>query len=71
MQDEKLATDEDRVRHWFVRMFARPPSSAESAACIAMLHAARTDLAADANDARPFAELAHALWNKKEFVYLR
>ncbi len=71
MQDEKLATDEDRVRRWFVRMFARPPSSAESAACIAMLQAARTDLAADANDARPFAELAHALWNKKEFVYLR
>ena len=70
-QDMSIATDEDRVRHWFVRMFARTPSNEESAACIAMLNAARTDLATGARDPRPFAELAHALWNKKEFVYLR
>ncbi len=54
------------VERWFVSMFARRPEPQETALCLAFV--------ADADAAAPqatWAGLAHALFNKKEFVFLR
>ena len=64
------ATDEARIGRWFVRMFARVPNREETALCIAYLVDARTK-GGDGAKAAAWAALAHALWNKKEFIYLR
>ena len=64
------ANDEARIRRWFVRMFAREPEGEEAALCLQFLAAARED-GGDDVEASAWAQLAHALWNKKEFVYLR
>ncbi len=64
------ASDAVRVRRWFVRMFAREPEGEETELCAQFLAAARTEGGADV-EASAWTQLTHALWNKKEFVYLR
>ena len=64
------ASDDERIRRWFVRMFAREPADDEAALCSAYLAESRTDIGAD-DEPAVWAALAHALWNRKEFVYLR
>jgi Protein of unknown function (DUF1549)/Protein of unknown function (DUF1553) len=64
------ATDEARIGRWFLRMFARSPERDETALCAAFLADTRGGRDDD-DEAAAWAALAHALWNKKEFVYLR
>jgi hypothetical protein len=66
-----MASEDDGIQRWFVLRFARRADGNEVAACQAFLEQARTQLGVDANDPRPWADLAHVLWNKKEFLYLR
>ena len=58
----------------YERAFARPPSGAELEAALAFLRgqAAARGAEADApfEDARVWADLAHALFNSKEFIYV-
>ncbi|MEQ1632132.1 MAG: DUF1549 and DUF1553 domain-containing protein [Planctomycetota bacterium] len=66
-----IRDDDSAVERWFVAMFARAPSHDERAVCRTFLHDMRRELGCDATDPRPYTDLAHVLWNKKEFVYLR
>ena len=65
---------EARVVWMYERAFARPPSGAELEAALAFLRgqAAARGAEADApfEDARVWADLAHALFNSKEFIYV-
>ena len=56
------ATIEDRVRGMYVDAFARSPSAAELQACTAYLGASP--------DQRRWADLAHVLFNAKEFYFV-
>ena len=55
--------DSARVRGMYLDAFARPPSDAESRACLAYL--------GSAPDARRWADLAHVMMSTKEFYFLR
>ncbi|HJZ90345.1 MAG TPA: DUF1553 domain-containing protein, partial [Gemmataceae bacterium] len=60
----------ERVGHMYRSAFGRAPTGDESAACLefVQLQAARHGTTTD--DARPWADLAHTLFNTKEFIYL-
>ncbi|WP_337173464.1 PSD1 and planctomycete cytochrome C domain-containing protein [Paludisphaera sp.] len=60
----EVSDDAARVERLYQEAFARPPTADESARCLAFL----ADRPAGAEGA--WAELAHALFNVKEFVYV-
>ena len=64
----------ERVEDMYLRAFARPPSAEERSAALQFLQtqAEAYGIALDRflDDARPWADLAHALFNSKEFIYL-
>ncbi|HVK18360.1 MAG TPA: DUF1553 domain-containing protein, partial [Fimbriiglobus sp.] len=55
---------EDRVREMYLSAFGRPPTAEESAACRAFVDGKEGDVKA-------WADLAHALFNVKEFVFVQ
>jgi len=57
-----------RVDRMYSRAFGRPPTAEEVGRCIAYLEAARG--AGPASPRAAWADLAHALFNVKEFVYV-
>ena len=63
-----------RVERMYQQAFARPPTDAESDEAIAFLHAQgeAQGLSVDArmNDQRVWADLAHVLFNVKEFIFV-
>ena len=59
-----------RIRDWFLAGFARPPSADESRACLQFLADERRIRGVGAEDPGPWADLAHALVNRKEFLFL-
>jgi hypothetical protein len=59
-----------RVRHLYLAAFARPPTPAEERACLGFL-ARQARLTASGGDApAAWADLAHVLFNAKEFIFL-
>jgi len=48
----------------------RPPTADESAACVEFLSEQGTRYGVMANDPRVWADLAHTLFNAKDFIYL-
>ena len=65
---------EARVVWMYERAFARPPSGAELEAALSFLRRQATARGVEAGapfeDARVWADLAHALFNSKEFIYI-
>ena len=63
-----------RVERMYLQAFARPPTEAEAEEAIAFLHAQGEALGLSAdgrvNDVRPWADLAHVLFNVKEFIFV-
>jgi hypothetical protein len=55
-------TDKERVRGMYLDAFSRPPTPTESQACLAYLQATP--------DVRRWADLAHVLFNTKEFYFV-
>jgi mono/diheme cytochrome c family protein len=55
-------TDEDRIARMYRTAFSRPRTDAELASARAFLRSAEND---------PWSALAHAIFNMKEFIYLR
>ena len=53
----------ERVRGMYLAAFHRPPTEAERAACL--------EYVGSRTDAETWAELAHSLFNVKEFIYIR
>jgi mono/diheme cytochrome c family protein len=58
------ATNEQRIRQMYQLAFARQPSGAELARAFAFVHEV-----SEGSD--PWRDLAHAIFNMKEFIYLR
>jgi hypothetical protein len=57
-------TTDERLRGMYLAAFARPPTDAELSAC-------RTFVAGEEADVKAWADLAHALFNVKEFVFVQ
>jgi hypothetical protein len=74
MLAEPAPTPRQRVERMYLQAFGRPPTPAEGEEAIAFLHAqgAALELSADArmSDERTWADLAHVLFNVKEFIFL-
>jgi hypothetical protein len=64
-----------RIERMYLEAFARPPSEDESAAALAFLASQGAAYGIDADkglaDERTWTDLAHVLFNVKEFVYLQ
>jgi hypothetical protein len=54
----------------YLTAFGRPPTADESAACVEFLSEQGTRYGVMANDPRVWADLAHTLFNAKDFIYL-
>jgi hypothetical protein len=64
------STDE-RIAKMYASAFAREPTASELEACRAFLERqSRLHQASGSDDARPWKDLAHTLFNVKEFIYL-
>lgn len=63
-------TNEERVRGMYLDAFGRPATTDEVAACVEFVTEQATRLGAKLNDVKPWSDLAHTLFNTKEFVYL-
>jgi Protein of unknown function (DUF1553) len=67
---ELPGTPAEKIRDMYRVAFGRPPTADESAACLEFLkdqsgrHGSRVD------SVKPWADLAHTLFNAKEFIYL-
>jgi hypothetical protein len=63
-------TPAERVDGMYVSAFGRPPTEDERAACLAFLGAQAKRHGASPDDARVWADLAHTLFNVKEFIFV-
>jgi hypothetical protein len=60
----------ERVDGMYVSAFGRPPTGAERAACLAFLEGQAKRYGAGADDAKVWSDLAHTLFNVKEFIFV-
>jgi hypothetical protein len=71
---DKFATPQERITAMYITAFARPPTAAETAAVLTFLHQQAAQLNIDLQnqltDPRPWTDLAHALINTKEFIFI-
>ena len=63
-------TNEDRVRGMYHEAFGRPATTSEIAACVEFVNEQATRHGVKPDDVKPWSDLAHTLFNTKEFVYL-
>jgi cytochrome c553 len=63
-------TTDERVRSMYLAAFGRPPTADESAACADFVQQQAGRYATAANDVKPWSDLAHTLFNAKDFIYL-
>ena len=68
---DRPGTPQKRIEGMYLRALGRPPDDQESQSCQTFLHrqAELRHLAPD--DPEPWADLGHALYNVKEFIFLR
>jgi hypothetical protein len=64
------AAPQDRLRLMYAAAFARQPSPEETEDALAFLKEQATALNCPPEDARPWADLAHVLFNAKEFIHI-
>ena len=65
------ADPEARIAHMYETAFARPPSEFEAATAAEFVRREAAQRGTDPSDPDVWADLAHALINTKEFIYLR
>jgi mono/diheme cytochrome c family protein len=66
MASDASRSPAERVRAMYLAAYCRPPEDAESQAALLFLN----DTAAGPSDPRAWSELAHVLFNVKEFIYI-
>jgi hypothetical protein len=66
----KPGTTPDRIIRMYLSAFGRPPNDDELKACEAFLSRQADLHQAEAGDPKVWADLAHTLFNVKEFIYL-
>jgi hypothetical protein len=71
---DKTASPQERIARMYVAAFSRPATAAETAAVLAFLDQQAAQFGIDASDRltdpRPWMDLAHALVNTKEFIFI-
>jgi hypothetical protein len=70
---ERLPADlpsDKKLEGMYLAAFARPPGPEEMAEADAFIREQASHLAASLEDPRVWADLAHVLFNAKEFIYL-
>jgi hypothetical protein len=60
----------ERVEGMYVSAFGRPPTGDERTACLAFLDGQAKRYGVKTEDARVWADLAHTLFNVKEFIFV-
>jgi hypothetical protein len=60
----------ERVEAMYVRAFGRPPTATERHDCLAFLYGQAKRYGVTADDAKVWADLAHTLFNVKEFIFV-
>jgi cytochrome c553 len=68
---ESPSVIEGRVAWMYETAFARPPTPEEMAVAVAFVRGEMTERETDADDPDIWADLAHALINTKEFIFLK
>ncbi|MCC6417301.1 MAG: DUF1553 domain-containing protein [Gemmataceae bacterium] len=63
-------TSADRVERMYLSAFGRPPDAEELRACLEFLDRQPQSIGAARNEQAAWADLAHVLFNAKEFIYL-
>jgi Protein of unknown function (DUF1553) len=63
-------TSQERITGMYRSAFARPPSADELSACLAFVDKQTKERGAKSDDVRVWADLAHALFNVKEFIFV-
>jgi cytochrome c553 len=63
-------TPAEKVRGMYLSVFGREPMVDETAACLEFLETQAERHKTTANDLKPWADLAHTLFNTKEFIYV-
>ena len=64
------AAPQDRLRLMYAAAFARQPSPEETEDALAFLSEQAAALNCPPGDVRPWADLAHVLFNAKEFIHI-
>ncbi len=64
------AASEARVSALYLAAFGRPPQPDEQAAAIEFLASQSRELSASSQDPRIWSDLAHVLFNSKEFIFI-
>jgi hypothetical protein len=65
------STPKARIEHMYQATFSRPPTELELRDSRSFLDRQASELATGLEDPRVWADLAHVLWNVKEFIYLK
>jgi hypothetical protein len=63
-------TPAERIEGMYVRAFGRPPTDDERAACLAFLEGQAKRYGVPTDEVRVWADLAHTLFNVKEFIFV-
>jgi hypothetical protein len=63
-------TTQERITEMYRSAFARPPNEGELAACMAFFDKQAKERGAKPDDVRVWADLAHAMFNVKEFIFV-
>ena len=69
--DMPKASPEERIRRLFLAGFSREPAAEELERCLATVREAGKISEGEAGKLDPWAELCHALFGVKEFIYVR
>jgi hypothetical protein len=67
---DKSVSSEDRIRRMYISAFGREPSASECSNAIGFLENQAKEYGCSADDDRVWADLAHVLFNSKEFVFV-
>ena len=67
---DRPGSDQERIDRMYLAAFGRPPSGEERSACLDFLESQAKNAGKRADDPAVWADLAHALFNVKEFIYL-
>ncbi len=63
-------SDEERIARMYEEAFSRPPTGDEAAACLEFLKSQAKAADKKPDDLAVWADLAHTLFNVKEFIYI-
>jgi hypothetical protein len=67
----KPGSERERVEAMYAQAFGRSPVDTECASCLAFLHQQAKLRGTGPDDPAPWTDLAHTLFNVKEFIFVR